>query len=221
MQENPTVVGAKVGREARPKAVSRATMDHMHPSCSVPGLPALIEERLAPDDDPGLWVEILRAAAEDASVLRARSGSRLYAIVGRCSHWARPHQSRWTAAGGLSLPLGYGDGEGYVGGLPNLDWSVTLEFDPNQPGWVCALQSPPKRFRSVRLAIPSRTARHLQAAVHAVWSRASLDAKQKLTVFYGLRKLDDGWKLVARSEGGVKAKRSAAHWTAKPGVKHK
>jgi hypothetical protein len=194
-------------------------MEHMYSSDNFPGLPALVEERLAADDDPGLWVEILRAAAEDASVLRTRSGWRLYAIVGRCSHWARPHQSRWTAAGGFSLPLGYGDGEGYVGGLPNLDWNVTLEFDPNQPGWVCPLRSPTKRFRSVRLAIPSRTARHRQAAVHAVWSPATLDAKQKQTVFYGLRKSGDSWKLVARNEGRLKAKRSAAHWSAKPIVK--
>jgi hypothetical protein len=195
-------------------------MGHMHSSDTVPGLPALIEERLAADDDPGLWVEILRAAAEDASMLRTRYGSSLYAVVGRCSHWARPHQSRWTAAGGFSVPLGYGDGEGYVGGLPNLDWNVTLEFDPNRPGWVCPLQSPTKRFRSVRLAIPSRTARHLQAAVHAVWSRATLDPKQQRTAFYGFRKAGDGWKLVARSEFGVRAKRSAAHWSAKPSVKH-
>src|ERR1700678_834922 len=101
-----------------------------------------------------------------------RGCTRSWAVV---PYWARPHQSRWTAAGGLSLPLGYGDGEGYVGGLPNLDWSVTLEFDPNQPGWACPLQSATKRFRSVRLAIPARTARHLQAAVHAVWSPATLD----------------------------------------------
>ena len=96
---------------------------------------------MATDDEPGLWVEILRAAAEDASLLRMRTGSSQYAIVGRCSHWARPHQSRWTAAGGFSVPLDYGDGEGYLGALPNLDWNVTLEFDPNQPGWICPPQS--------------------------------------------------------------------------------
>jgi hypothetical protein len=177
-------------------------MEHMYSPDSVVALPALIEERLAADDDPGLWVEILRAAAEDASVLRTRSESSLYAIVGSCSHWARPHQSRWIAAGGFALPLGYGDGEGFVGGLPNFDWSVTLQFDPNQPGWFCPPQSPTKRFRSVRLAVPSRTVRHLQAAVHAVWSPATLDAKRKRTVFYGLRKSDGGWKLVARLECG-------------------
>jgi hypothetical protein len=177
-------------------------MEYMYPSGNVPDLPALIKERLDADDDPGLWVAMLRAAAEDASVLRTRGGSRLYAIAGRCSHWARPHQSRWTAAGGFSVPLGYGDGEGYIGGLPNLDWNVTVEFDPNQPGWVCPLQSPTKRFSSVRLAVPSRTARHLQAAVHAVWSPATLDTKHKRTVFYGFRKSESGWKLMARRECG-------------------
>ena len=177
-------------------------MEHMYSPDTVVALPALIEERLGADDDPGLWVEILRSVAEDASVLRAQGGSRLFAILGCCSHWARPHQSRWTAAGGFALPEGYGDGEGFLGGLPNLDWSVTLQFNPNQAGWVCPLQSATKRFSSVRLAVPSRTARHLQAAVHAVWSPATLDTKHKRTVFYGFRKSKGGWKLVARSERG-------------------
>lgn len=177
-------------------------MDHMYPPDTVAGLPALIEQRLVTDDDPDLWIELLRAVAEDASALRERGASRLYAIVGCCSHWARPHQSRWTAAGGFALPEGYGDGEGFLGGLPNLDWSVTLQFDPSQPGWVCPLQPPTKRFCSVRLAIPSRTARHLQAAVHAVWSPGTLDAKHKRTVFYGIRKSENGLALVARSERG-------------------
>ncbi len=77
--------------------------------------------------------------------------------MGCCSHSARPHQSRWTAAGGFALPQGSGDGEGFLGGLPNLDWSVTLQFNPNQPGWDYPMQPPTKRFSSVRLAIPSRT----------------------------------------------------------------
>jgi len=169
---------------------------------TVADLPALIVEKLDADDDPNLWAEMLRVAAEDAAALGARGGSKWYAIVGRCSHWARPHQSRWTAAGGFSLPLGYGDGEGYLGALPNLDWSVTVEFDANQPGWVVPLQRPAKGFRSIRLSIPSRTARHAQAAVHAVWSRGTIDTKQKRTVYYGFRKSEGGWKFVARSERG-------------------
>jgi hypothetical protein len=166
-------------------------------------LPARLEERLGRDDDPSLWQVILHASAEDASVLCANRGSStLFAIVGSCSHWARPHQSRWTAAGGFALPQGYGDGEGFLGGLPNLDWSITLEFDPTLPGWICPAKLPTKRFDSVRLAVPSRTARHRQAAVHAIWSSGTLDANHKRTVFYGFRKSEQNWKLVARSERG-------------------
>ena len=172
-------------------------------------LPTPLDERLRGDDDPALWQEILDAAAEDASLLCAPGGrSKLYAIVGSCSHWARPNQSRWTAAGGFALPLGYGDGEGFVAGLPNLDWSATLQFDPTLSAWICPLELPTKRFNSVRLAIPSRTGRHRQAAVHAVWSSGTLNAKHKRTVFYGFRKSEHGWKLVARSafgEGQTKA----------------
>ena len=166
-------------------------------------LPSSIEEKLGVDDDPKLWEEMLRVAAEDAAVLDASGGgSKLYAIVGSCSHWLRPHQSRWTAAGGFALPQGYGDGEGFLRGLPNLDWSVTLQFDPAEFVWVSPKQAPTKRFRSVRLAIPGRTVRHRQAAVHAIWSPGTLDIKHKRTVFYGLRKSDDGWKLVARDQHG-------------------
>lgn len=166
-------------------------------------LPAAIRERLATDDDPTLWVVVLRAVAEDALVLQAHTGrSKLYAVIGSCSHWVRPHQSRWTAAGGFALPVGYGDGEGFLRGLPNLDWSVTLQFDRGETGWVTPEQPPTKRFKSVRLAVPARTSRHRQAAVHAVWSPGTLDSKQKRTVFYGFRNCADGWKLLARRQRG-------------------
>ena len=162
-------------------------------------LPLPIEEKLGADDDPQLWREVLRAAAEDASVL---GRSRLYAIVGCCSHWLRPHQSRWTAAGGFALPVGYGDGEGRLRGLPNLDWRVILQFDRAQFGWVLPPRPPAKGFSSVRLAIPSRTARHGHAAVHAVWSPLTSDTRQKRTAYYGFRKSEDGWCLVAHYQRG-------------------
>ena len=171
----------------------------MRSAKALDALPLPIEEKLGADDDPQLWREVLRAAAEDASVLRC---SRLYAVVGCCSHWLRPHQSRWTAAGGFALPVGYGDGEGFLKGLPNLDWSVILQFDRAQLGWVLPPRPPTKGFNSVRLAIPSRTARHRQAAVHAVWSPRTSNTKQKRTAYYGFRKSGDGWCLVVHYQRG-------------------
>jgi hypothetical protein len=186
-------------------------MKHMRSATSLADLPVPIGEKLGADDDPHLWRAVLRAVAEDASALGC---SRLYAIVGCCSHWLRPHQSRWTAAGGFALPVGYGDGEGFLRGLPNLDWRVILEFDRAQLGWVLPPRPPAKGFNSVRLAIPSRTARHGQAAVHAVWSPKASGTRQKRTAYYGFRKSDDGWCLVAhlqRGEGERLMSTSIAH----------
>ena len=160
-------------------------------------LPAPIETRLGVDDDPLLWEALLRAAAEDALAFSGGRSS-LYATVGSCSHWLRPHQSRWTAGGGFAAPLGYGKGKSFLRGVPGLDWSVTLQFDRAQSGWVCPEQAPSKRFVAVRFAIPARTASRRQAAVHAIWPPGTLDPKQELTVFYGFRKSEDGcWRLVA------------------------
>jgi hypothetical protein len=165
-------------------------------------LPAELVQRLGADDDTELWVATLRCAAEDAAALCVNCDPRkLYAVVGACSHWLRPHQTRWTAAGGFAWPEGYGDGHGR-GGLPHLDWSVTLLFNHSGMSWDTPTQAATQRFQSVRLAIPSRTARHLQAAVHAVWSRGTLDGRHKRTVFYGLRKQDQRWDLVAREQFG-------------------
>lgn len=162
-------------------------------------LPVPLKEMLMVDDDPQLWREVLSAVVRDASLVRS---SPLYAVVGCCSHWVRPHQSRWTAAGGFALPVGYGDGEGFLRGLPNLDWKVTLQFDLLHLDWVIPSQNPAKRIDSVRLAIPSRTARHNQAAVHAVWSSRTSASRQKRTAYYGFRKGERGWRFVAHYERG-------------------
>jgi len=104
------------------------------PAEMLPALPAAVDERLGAGDDRELWESVLRVVAEDASVLLVNDlRSKLYATIGACSHWLRPHQSRWTAAGGFALPVGYGDGEGFLRGLPNLDWSILLQFDPAHP----------------------------------------------------------------------------------------
>jgi hypothetical protein len=161
-------------------------------------LPVIIEQQMSGEDDPALWEQVLRSLAEDASTLGA--GSRLYLEIGVCSHWARPHQTRWPAAGGFAAPIGYGDGEGFVGALPNFDWSVKLQFDPASVRWITPVESPTKHYRSVRVAVPARTARHRQAALHTVWSSGTLDARSKRTVLYGFRQSDGVWAQKARSK---------------------
>jgi len=163
-------------------------------------LPIALKERLSAEDDPALWEEVLKLLAEDASILKpVTNGSRLYAEVGVCSHWLRPHQTRWTAAGGFALPIGYGRVPFSLTSPPLFDWSVRLQFNPAPIGWVIPEKVPTKRFISVRVAVPSRTTRHRQAAVHTLWSPRTLDAKRERTVLYGFRNLNGVWELKACS----------------------
>ena len=163
-------------------------------------LPIALRERLSADDDPALWEQVLKVLAEDSSILEAvTDGSQLYAEVGVCSHWLRPHQTRWTAAGGFAWPVGYG-GTGFSRtGLPLFNWSVILQLNPAPIGWVIPEKLPTKRSISVRVAVPSRTTRHRQAAVHTLWPPRTLDAKRERTVVYGLRNLNGVWELKACS----------------------
>jgi len=163
-------------------------------------LPTALESRLCGEDDAGLWWRVLMTVADDDAALEIRQPC-LYAEVGACSHWLRPHQTRWTAAGGFAYPVGYGDGAAFGrAGLPGFDWSVRLLFSPTSLAWEVPPTIPAKRFRSVRIAIPARTTRHPQAAVHTIWPAGTLDARQKRTVFYGFRNVDGVWELKARSK---------------------
>ena len=164
-------------------------------------LPSALQERLTAEDDPALWARVLSTLAEDASTLETvNSGSPLYAEVGVCSHWLRPRQLRWTKAGGFAYPIGYGEGGGLPVarvGLPRLDWSIRIVLNPIAAEWAVPAELPTKRFNSIRVAVPYRTARHHQAAVHTLWSRRTLDARHKRTVLYRFRKIDGVWELKA------------------------
>ena len=147
-----------------------------------------VEAKLAADDDRDLWRAAL-CVLTDELVQRYGEESRTIAcamVLGACSHWVRPHQTRWTAAGGFAYPVGYREA------LPELDWSLILLFRDGQLIPVAKL--PGKKSILFRVAIPSRTARHKQAAVHTRWSPGGE------TVFFGFRKVNEKWACVAASD---------------------
>jgi hypothetical protein len=144
--------------------------------------------QLEGDDDPGLWQTAL-----DYILAEVELTPGVVVEVGRCSHWERPHQSRWTADGGFALPSGYSSGSGYNVrlGLPQFDWSILL-------AWTGTVWEPVERRASqpsLRIAIPSRTKRHAQASVHSLW----LIGREKEVVYYGFRKGKTGWACTASS----------------------
>ena len=148
-------------------------------------------EFLDQDDDAELWrvalSHILTEVEKNPGVL---------VRVGRCSHWLRPHQSRWTADGGFASPTGYGTGSGGSSflALPQFDWSIVLEWTGS--AWEVVKKRSMRH--SLRVTIPSRTKRHRQAAVHTLWHTG----REKEVVFYGFRKRDEGWVCTASSKIG-------------------
>jgi hypothetical protein len=152
-----------------------------------------IQDQLIAEDDPAAWKEILAVISEEF-VERYRTCSTAnrpwFLRIGTCSHWWRPHQARWTAAGGFAWPVGY-SGNGWPG-LPEFDWSVVLSFDGKQ--WERVEKCSGNKHVVLRVSVPARTARHKQAAVHTLWS-TSHDP-----VFYGFRNLDGMWRCIAASD---------------------
>ncbi|MHB8640658.1 MAG: hypothetical protein ACYDBL_12775 [Candidatus Acidiferrales bacterium] len=143
--------------------------------------------KLDAEDDPVLWRAALTVLKDEflAQYKEGRGRNWVFA-VGRCSHWVRPSQSRWTAAGGFAFP------EGYRNSHPEFDWSVIFRLQERR--WLALEKFSGKRQTSFRAAVPARTARHKQAAVHAKWSNA------QGPVFYGFRNQNGHWKCVAVSD---------------------
>lgn len=147
---------------------------------------------LGPEDDADLWRAVLDTVLADLAVVQ--SSPTVLVEVGRCSHWLRPHQTRWTADGGFAWPSGYGSGTGGYSrnGLPQFDWSVVLEG----VGWDWAEAEDRSACIALRVAVPSRTRRHRQAAIHTEWRIG----QEKERRFYGFRRRDGVWRCTASGD---------------------
>lgn len=156
-------------------------------------LVSVTSEYLRPDDDPALW-----KAASVPLVREFLNGplkeKENFLQLGCCSHWLRPHQTRWTDAGGFAWPSGYGGNSGFSRwGMPEFDWSMTALFE----GGVWKRIDHPKGRRPIilRIAVPNRTQKHNQAVMALRWSPV------KSHLFLGWRKDSaQTWNLLAESE---------------------
>lgn len=142
---------------------------------------------------------MVNAVYSDAQALcRVVTGpGRVVTRLGRCSRWLRPHQTRWTADGGFAWPTGY-DGPRYSrSGLPEFDWFAQWEWCPGVGGWTAAAGDPEPGQLVFRVAVPARSRRHRQAAVHTIWQPGTPPRPQApLVQFYGFRRRA-GWSCTA------------------------
>lgn len=152
-------------------------------------------------EDWAFWKELLKTLEHDAAFeIGDYKGRAIIMEIGVCSHWLRPHQTRWTAGGGFALPVGYIGGRWGRTGLPEFDWNFIFQWRPTEQSWLLhgADWPIPKRHFLFRVALPTRTLRHKQAVVHALWMQGTPKRPRKKQLsFYGFRKLEDGWTLRA------------------------
>lgn len=156
--------------------------------------PALVVQ-LTHDDDSALWDVATNTILADIALTGRDAKQDVFVQIGSCRHWIRPHQSRWMADGGFAAPFGYDKTTtGYsFRALPDLDWSVFFKW--TGAGWE--LSRTGARCLLRRIAIPGRTTRHIQAAVHTIWTPRSPTSKEKVVQLYGFRKKEGIWRLTA------------------------
>jgi len=153
-----------------------------------------IKDQLTMQDDPAAWRVILAVIGEEFLERYRSEGAEKeswFLRMGACSHWVRPTR----AAGSRRVDLRchrFKGASGWSHGLPEFDWSVILSFDGE--GWKRVDKFSSKKQVVLRVAVPARTARHKQAAVHTVWSTSG-----QLTL-YGFRNVDGRWLCVAASD---------------------
>lgn len=156
----------------------------------------LIAENLTRDDDADLWEVATATLLAEAEASVGGTEQDVYAQVGCCHRWIRPHDSiRWGADGRFAWPFGYDKtttGCSYRA-LPELNWSVFLKWT----GDVWELGRTGTRCLVFRISIPARTGRHLQAAIHTIWTPHSPSTKEKIVQLFGFRKRDGKWSLTA------------------------
>jgi len=159
---------------------------------------------LGPEDDRLLWHALVDVLVADLALVTSdyRARESVLLQIGTCSRWLRPHQTRWTAAGGFAWPSGYGDGQGGHSSLalPQLDASMVFHVDSDGGGWRRIEGRPGGRPLVLRVAVPARTARHRSAAIHTIWLPGTpRSPERKRTRFLGFRRERAAWQLVADS----------------------
>jgi hypothetical protein len=172
-------------------------------ACACPGFADRIGEHLRGDDDRDFWDTAVQTIIPDAEILchRCSGKYRIFAQVGGCSHWLSPHnKGSWFPDPRFAWPTGYGRNGSLIFGLPEFDWSVSWEWIMGESRWEPIGVVHGKRFLLFRVALPARTARHVRAVAHTLWTPGPPTVpKKELLQGYAFAKMKDGWHSVGIS----------------------
>lgn len=158
---------------------------------------------LGPEDDQSLFLALVDLLDSDIGFLLAEKPATEPVLIdiGICKHWLRPHQARWTAGGGFAWPTGYGSGAGGYSRWAHPRIDVDQVFELRARGaWVPVSSTAGRRPLVLRVAVPARSARHQQAAIHTVWLPGPPQRPaERAYRFLGFRRVAEAWSLTGDS----------------------
>jgi hypothetical protein len=158
------------------------------------------------DDDERLWQAAIDEVFGDAEFLchQATSRTLVYARVGSCSHWLSPHNNgSWLPDAHYAWPSGYGANGHSILGLPEFDWSLMWRWNNRELSWTPESEYRGKRPLTFRVAVPARTARHIRAVVHALWTPGPPTVPtEKLVQAYGFMRTNSEWECTSTFGNG-------------------
>jgi hypothetical protein len=159
-----------------------------------------LSSNLLADDDPALWLTVLQVVNRDISRRfseAAESARDLLLLVGACSKWLRPHQTRFRVNDEeFAWPSGYGGAGLSRTGLPEFDWCCCFQRDNADFTRIDVPHAIGKRQFFVRVAIPTKTVHRRKASVNVLWTPGTpADSRQVLVRLLAFKKIDVQWKL--------------------------
>ncbi len=157
-----------------------------------------LSPHLQDDDDLQLWSAVLNVAIGDINRrFEASESTRdLYLLMGPCSKWLRPHQTRLLIHDReFAWPSGYGGTSYSRSGLPELDWCCC--FKRNQDQTFDNIDVPYKitnRKLAVRIAVPARSLGRHRASVNLMWTHGTPENPRRPIVrLLAFNKIDVNW----------------------------
>jgi hypothetical protein len=172
-------------------------------ACSLSDFGSRIDKRLTAYDDPNLWNTAVERIIPEAEMLcDRRSGRmRLFLHIGSCSHWMSPHnKGSWFPDARFAWPTGYVWHRSLIFGLPEFDWFLTWEWITRDSRCEPVSEVSRKHSLVFRVALPARTARHVRAVAHTLWTPGSpTTPKKELLQGYAFAKVNGQWQCVGTS----------------------
>ena len=100
--------------------------------------------------------------------------------MGSTRDWMSPHnKGSWFADVRFAWPTGYGWHKSFIFGLPEFDWFLRWEWIIEDSRWEAVDAVNQKRALVFRVALPTRTVKHVRSSRAYTWTPGSPTAPKR------------------------------------------